>query len=230
MDEITTRLRGIERELDAGAYHPGTWQHLLAQVRSLPLDQRLVLASDLDRVSDKLHWRGGRRTIPFWLGVGCALVATAAGAALLRNGLEGDSDGAVIAVAAIWGFTFEPLVKVGVGLLLGVRYSYAYVHGVPRFKMRLGSYLALPRSARVVLHLSGTIGTPLGIYLVWIVAAPRLPFAAGVCVVAFWATLFNMRTFFFWLAGVRKLATVIPLRMSSGGAAAQELLEGLRPS
>lgn len=229
MDEIMARLRAIEWELDAGAYRPGPWQKLLAQVRKLPRDHRLALAADISRVSDKLHLRGGRRTLPFWIGITGGVLATAVGAVLLRSGLESRSDGAVIAAATIWGFTFEPLLKVGIGLLLGVRYSYAYVQGVPRFKMRLGSYLAVPRSARIALQFSGTIGSPLGVYLVWVPAAPTLPVAARVCAVAFWATLFNVSTFFLWLAGVRRLAAIIPLRMSSGGAAAQELLEGLRP-
>ena len=227
MDEIIARLRAVDWELNAGAYRPGGWQKLLAQARNLPRDRRLALAADLSRVSDKLHLRHGRRTLPFWIGIAGGVLATAGGAVLLSSGLESRSDGAVIAAAVIWGFTFEPLLKVGTGLLLGVRYSYVYVHGVPRFKMRLGDYLALPRWARIALHLSGTIGSPVGVYFVWAFASPGLPVAARVCAVLFWATLFNVSTLLLWLAGVRRLAAIVPLRMSSGGAAAQELLEGL---
>jgi hypothetical protein len=181
MDEIMARLRAIECELDAGAYRPGPWRELVARVRRLPHDHRLALAADVSRVSDEFHLRFGRRTLPFWVGIAGAVLATAVGAVLLRGGLERRSDGAVIAAATIWGFTFEPLLKVGVGLLLGVRYSYAYVDGVPRFKMRFGSYLAVRRSARIALHFSGTMGSPLGVYLVWVAAAPGLPVAARVC-------------------------------------------------
>ena len=227
MSEIAGRLRAIERELDAGDYRPGGWQKLLVQAQDLPRDQRVFLAADISRVSDKLHLRHGRRTLPFWIGIAGGVLATAGGAVLLSSGLESRSDAAVIAAATIWGFTFEPLFKVATGLLLGLRYSYVYLHGVPRFKMCLGSYLSLPRSARIALHLAGTIGSPLGVYLVWAAASSGPPLAARVCAIAFWATLFNVSTFFFWLAGVRRLAGIIPLRISSGGAAAEELLEGI---
>ena len=139
MDEVRAQLREIENQLDAGAYRTGAWQPFLSQVRMLPRDQRLTLAPDLTRVSDKLHLRQGRPTLPFGIGIAAMLVVTAIGAVLLRGGLERHSNAAVIAAALIWWFAFEPLVKVGVGLLLGLRYGYAYIDGVPRFKMRLGS-------------------------------------------------------------------------------------------
>jgi hypothetical protein len=226
MDEIAARLQAIERQLDANAYRVGAWRELLAEIRKLPRDRRLGLAADVNRVSDRLHLRRSRRTLPFGLAIGIALLAAAGGALLLRAGLEARSDAAVIAAAIFWGFAFQPLLKVGVGRLFGVRYSHAYVYGVPRFKMRHGAFLAAPRWTRIAVHLSGTLGSPLGIYLVWRTVPPTMPLAERVCAVSFWATLFNVSTFFFWLAGMRRLLG-IPLRMSSGGAAAEELLEAI---
>ena len=226
MDEIAARLQEIERQLAGHSYCEGRWRPLLAEVRKLPRERRRALAEGLTRVSDALHRRRGRGTLPVELGVAIALGATALGAGLLRAGLRNGSDAALIAAAAVWGFAFEPLLKLGVGRLIGVRYSYAYLCGVPRFKMQTGSFVAAPRGARVALHLSGTLGSPLGVYLVWRAVPPNLPLAARVCGIAFWATLMNVSTFFFWLAGVRRLLG-IPLRMSSGAAAAEELLEAL---
>ncbi len=47
---------------------------------------------------------------------------------------------------------------------LGIAYDYAYLfHIEPRFKMSYGTYLAAPRWARIVFHLSGIVGSPLGL-------------------------------------------------------------------
>jgi hypothetical protein len=157
-------------------------------------------------------------------GVGIELAATAVGGGLLAVGLHHRSNAAVIVAALIWITTFEPLVKVSVGWLLGIRYDYAYVRGIePRFKMRYGTYFAAPRAVRVVLHLAGTIGSPLSAWLVGRLARPTLPLAGTVCTVAFWAVVaFNALLFFAALAGFRHLGRT-RLNVSSGGVAGAEL-------
>ncbi len=69
----------------------------------------------------------------------------------------------ILGAAAIWVTTFEPMLKLLIGMALGVRYEYAYLrNGEPRFKMRYGTCLAAPRALRIALHVSGTIGLPRG--------------------------------------------------------------------
>ncbi len=110
--------------------------------------------------------------------------------------------------------------KIGVGYLLGVGYEYAYFNrGEPRFKMRFGDYLAAPRWARIVLHLSGTIGSPLGAWLVMICLPSDLRIAIDVCWAIFWIVVaVNVFGFVVAIAGVRKLGPM-KASASSGGAA-----------
>ena len=126
----------------------------------------------------------------------------------------------------IWAIAFQPLVKVATGTALGVGHDYAYLHGIePRFKMRFGSYLAEPRWKRILLHLSGTVGTPLGVMLVAMAAGAKLPVSALICWAAFWiAVAINLVSLVAATLGVRRLG---PFRAddSSGGAAGIELRE-----
>src|SRR6202011_6332563 len=103
--------------------------------------------------------------------------------------------------------TFQPLVKIAVGYLLGVEYEYAYLYGVePRFKMRFGDYIAAPRWARIVLHLSGTIGSPLGAWLAKVCLPTDLSIAIMVSAAIFWIVIaVNITSFLVALAGVKKL-------------------------
>ena len=69
---------------------------------------------------------------------------------------------AVVLRTVLLALTGQPLVKVTLGLLLGVRYAYAYLWYVePRFKIRYSTYIALTPRRRVLLNLTGSIGTPL---------------------------------------------------------------------
>ena len=133
-----------------------------------------------------------------------------------------------ILAAGILAMTFQPLVKIGLGYLLGVGYEYVYFNGAePRFKMRFGDYLAAPRWARILLHLSGTLGSPLGVWLVQICLPSDLRIAAYVCWVVFWILVaVNAVGFLVALAGVRKLGPM-KASASSGGVAATELREAL---
>jgi len=95
---------------------------------------------------------------------------------LLTLGVYLSSNAVAIAGAALWVIAFQPVVKVATGTALGVGYDYVYLErGEPRFKMEYGSYLARTRWARIALHLSGAIGSPLGAYLAAMLAHDRLP-------------------------------------------------------
>jgi hypothetical protein len=226
MGELGRELAAIEADLDAGRYRAGAWQGFVRRARRRPREERRALAADVSRVSRKLHARQGLRTVSLSAGIGLELLATAVGGAAVAIGCVARSNLAVLAAAAIWVTTFEPLVKIVVGALLGVRYEYAYLRGVePRFKMRYGTYLAAPRWARIIVHLAGTVGSPLAAWLVSVLARPRLALAASVCGAVSWALLaFNALFFCAALIGLRRIG---PIRLSttSGGTAAVELRE-----
>ena len=187
-----------------------------------------ALAADVSRVSRKLHARHHHRTLSAAGGIGLELLATGAAGAVFAIGQARGSNVAVLVAAAISITTFQPLIKLLVGSVLGVRYEYAYLHGVePRFKMRYGTYLAAPRWRRIVVHLSGTVGSPLAAWLVSRLTQRQLPLASRICVAAFWATLgLNALLFFAALIGLGRIRTV-RLGATSGGAAAIELRDAL---
>jgi hypothetical protein len=228
---LTQKLADIEAALDQGVYRPGPWAAFLRDAESRSAAERAAVAGDVSRVSDKLHLRRPRWTMPFGTAIGVELAATAGGGALLAAGLAGISTVLVLVAAVVLTTTLQPLVKVSAGSALGIRYSYAYIRGIePRFKMRYGTYLAVPRWKRIVLHLSGTVGSLLALWLVRRQALPELPVSAAVCGVAFWiVAAMNAVPFLAGLAGVRRLGPVGPTNSTSGGAAALELRELISP-
>jgi hypothetical protein len=184
----------------------------------------LLLADRASRVSDKLHRRGHPLTFSFWTGLCLELIGTLVGVLLLEAGLRGAAGGQVLAAAVILTITLQPLVKIAVGHLLGIRYSYFYVwgHYEPRFKMRYGTYLCAERWRRVLLHLSGTVGSPLAFWWVSIRAAEVVPGVSTICEVLFWILVgVQVSTFLLGISGVRRLARVG--WVTSGGAVAREL-------
>jgi hypothetical protein len=227
-EAIRDRITAIENEIDAGGYRPGPWDRLLKDARMLPREDRAVLADELSRVSNKLHRRDGRRTLSLTTGVVAEAALTLLGVILIFFAIHNHSNLLAIIAAGIWVMTFQPLVKIAVGYVLGVEYEYAYLYGAePRFKMRYGDYLKAPRWARILLHLSGMIGSPLGAWLAIVCLPTDLRIAIDVCWVAFWIVVaVNIASFLVALAGVRKLG---PMRASasSGGVAALELREAL---
>lgn len=228
MGELGRELLAIEADLDAGRYRAGAWDGFVRRVRRRPQQERRALAADVSRVSRKLHARGGFRTVSLPAGIALEVLATAIGGVAVAIGRAEGSSLVVVAAAVIWVTTFEPLVKVVVGALLGVRYEYVYLRGIePRVKMRYGTYLAAPRWARIMVHLFGTVGSPFAAWLVGMLARPRLALAASICRGAFWALLaLNALLFCAALIGLRRIGP-IKLSTTSGGAAALELREGL---
>jgi hypothetical protein len=227
-EEIRDRIAEIERQIEEKRYHPGPWDRLLKDARALPREEREALKEDISRVSSKLHRRDGRATLSLTTGVMAECALALLGGILILFALHNHSNGLAIIAAGIWTMTFQPLVKIAVGYLLGVEYEYAYLYNFePRFKMRFGDYLAAPRWARILLHLSGTIGSPLGAWLAMVCLPSDLGLAIGVCWAIFWIVVaVNVASFIAALAGVKKLGP-FKASASSGGAAALELREAL---
>ncbi|HXZ87310.1 MAG TPA: hypothetical protein VEF07_01990 [Candidatus Binataceae bacterium] len=231
LSELYKRLATIEDDVDAGRYRPGPWESLLRTLRERPRAEREEIADAVARVSRKLHMRGGRRTIEVGSAITVELAATIAGAVLLIVAFATASNLLAIVSVSIWATTFQPLIKLACGRALGVRYDYAYLWALePRLKMDFGSYIAAPRAARILLHLSGTVGSPLAVWIVWLLLPPGMALARILCWYAMWVLIgINAVTLIVGLAGIRRLGG-FRMRDSSSGAAAAELREavGLR--
>jgi hypothetical protein len=224
MSELSATLDEIERQLDEDVYRPGPWAAFLRAAEGRPREERAALSDQTTRVSDKLHRRKHARTLPFWAGLLLELVATAVAVALLEPGLQRASGGPVLAAAVILTVTLQPLIKIATGTLVGIRYSYFYVWGgyEPRFKMRYGTYLSAERWQRFLLHVSGTLGSPLAFWWVSVRAAALLPGVSAICELLFWLLVaVQVVAFALVMSGVRRLARVG--WVTSGGAAAREL-------
>ncbi len=130
--------------------------------------------------------------------------------------------------AVILATTLQPVIKTSIGQALGIRYSYAYLRGVePRFKMRYGTYLAASRWRRVLFHLSGTVGSPLALWLVSSLAAQNLK-VVSICNALFWIIVgMQVIPFVAGLSGLRRLGPIGLVRVTSGGGAGVELREAL---
>jgi hypothetical protein len=225
-ERVRERIEEIERQIDEKRYRPGPWDRALRDARALSREDRGVLKEEVSRISNKLHRRDGRATLAVKVGVIAEVALTILGGVLIVLAVYNHSNLGGILAAVIWMMTFQPLIKIGVGYLLGIKYEYAYLYNLePRFKMRYGDYLAAPRWARLVLHLSGTIGSPLGAWLVMMCLPADLRIAIDVCRGIFWVVVaVNVVGFIVALAGWRKLGPM-KASASSGGVAALELRE-----
>lgn len=226
--DLRGRLAAIERAVDDGSYRPGAWQALVRDIRNSMFFERAAVAEDVSRVSRKLHLRKRRRHAAMNTGILLEIVATSVGGLLMLLGVAARSNAIAFLGALLWMVTFEPLVKLMVGSLMGVHYDYFYLLGIePRLKMSYGTYLARPRLLRIIVHLSGTVGSPIAAYLTYWLLSHTLPGAAALCYGAFWVLLvINLVNFFSPLFGVHRIGPM-PLSMSSAGSAALEIREGL---
>jgi len=191
---------------------------------------RLALAPDVTRVSEKLHQRKHPTRFPFWIGLAFEAAGTAAGVGLLGLGLGQERAGLVIISAIILTITLQPPIKIAMGYLVGVRYSHFFFFGIePRFKMRYGTYLSAERWRRVLLHLSGTVGSPLAFWWVALRAQEALPRASAICWALFLLLVaIQVVAFVLGIVGVRRLGPLGAVRHTSGGAAAYELRDAVR--
>jgi hypothetical protein len=221
--QLRTEIATIENSIDAGTYRPGPWARLLTRVRAASASDRRAISADVTRVSRKLHLRRGRSTIKAQTGLMIELGAVALGDFLLALGVHAVSNVAAIAGMAAWVVALQPLIKVATGAALGIQYDYAYLaNGEPRFKMEYGSYIAQPRWARIVLHLSGAVGSPLGAYLAATLTRGQLPAAFWIAIVVFWMiNALNLALLVAGLVGVKRLGVSRTVDTSCGAAGAE---------
>ncbi|HKE13333.1 MAG TPA: hypothetical protein VKB80_00590 [Kofleriaceae bacterium] len=227
VEGLRARLVDVERAIDGGTYRPGPWAAIVRQAGALPREERLALEADVSRVSDKLHRRNhpGRK-VGVRLGVVLELIGTADGLVGLYLGLRWDFALLVAVSTFVMCATLQPLVKMMVGRLLGVRYSYFYLHFIlePRVKMRYGTYLALSTTGRVIVHFAGMIGSPGAFLVVAPFIAGRMPITASICTGIGWGFVgLNLMFFVLAFAGVRRVE-----QLFSGGAAAREIRNSFR--
>ncbi len=221
--ELHAKILEIERAIDSGAYRPGPWARLLTRVRAASEADRSAISADLTRVSRKLHLRRARKTIKAQTGVMIETAAVGLGDFLLALGVYGSSNIAAITGMALWVTALQPLVKVVTGTALGVGYDYAYLaNAEPRFKMEYGSYIAQPRWARIALHLSGAVGSPLGAFLAAMLVRDRLLVTYWVAIIAFWtASMLNVVLLLAGIAGIKRLGVSRTIDTSCGAAGAE---------
>jgi hypothetical protein len=225
MSDLTERLDDIERRLDDGTYLPGPWAGFLRDAGRRDRAERKSLTEDVSRISDKLHRRKHPVTVSLRVGLLIELAGMAVGLIVLELGLRRPCPGCVLVAAAILAVTWQPLLKVATGYLLGIRYSYLYMSGVePRIKMQYGTYLAASRWRRVALHLAGTVGSPLAFWWVAVRATRDLPEVAGICWLLCWILVaVQIVLFVVVLAGARRGGPLGGAHLSSGGSIAREL-------
>lgn len=229
VDEARENLRRIEDDLDTGSYRPGPWKALVAELRKTPADTRRALVADINRVSDKLHGRGTSRTLPILAGLSVEIGASALALLGLERALDLGWPLAVLAAAGVLTMTLQPLVKVTAGAILGVRYSYFYLWGPePRVKMRYGTFLAAATWRRVVVHLAGTIGSPLALAFCANASSPHHPKTALFLFAAFTLlVLIQVVMLLGGIAGARRIGPSPPVALSSAGAAGLEIRAAL---
>ncbi len=159
-DEIYTEIDRIDSALQQETYEPGAFQELCHALNDLPIAERRQFVPGITQLSNRLHRRHRYREAPFIPAYLAEWLSAVLGAILLF-GWPSQWLAAVSGVGLL-AVSLQPLIKVKVGLLLGVRYAYAYLWYVePRFKMQYGTYLVQSKGKRVLLHASGALGTPL---------------------------------------------------------------------
>ena len=227
-DDLSGRLAAIEHAVDNGSYRPGPWQALTRDIRNSMFFERAAVSDDVSRVSRKLHLRKPRRRVSMNAGLLLAIVGINLGGLVMIVGVGMRSNLLSFLGALFWMVTFQILVKAAVGRAMGVHYEYLYLLAFePRIKMKYGTYLSRPRLLRNILHLSGTIGSPLAAYLSYFLLSHTLAIAGDFCLGAFWLlVVVNVVSFVAAIAGMHRLGP-LPLSLSSGGSAAYEIREGL---
>lgn len=220
LDEIRQRLVDVESALDSGNYRKGMWQGLLRDAETLDVADRQAVAEAVSRVSRKLHGRKLYPRAPFGVAIILECVLLAISVYLLgQTGLV-----AVLAGAAGLALALQPTLKVAVGLLMGVRYEYAFLWYVePRFKMRYGTYFVLGPSQRIAFHLAGSIGTPVALLIGAVQLMPLNAVLGYLCLVlAGGALAMQVGAFIAQWIGVNRIAGFQLSTLTSPATAALE--------
>ena len=225
---LAETLSEIEDTLDAGTYQPGMWGRFLEEARACPDTERASLAPRVSEVSARLHEGKSQTLLPLESALALEVAGVLMGAACAGASRALGSSVLAMGAASLWASTLQPLLKVGVGAALGVRYEHAYLwKGEPRFKMRYGTYLARPRWQRIALHVAGCLGAPAGAALAGAIVGPSNPRAARLCNGTAW--LLAASNVLFVAGGLlgQKRVLGVPTASSSGGAAGIEVREAL---
>lgn len=200
--EIQDKLAAINTELQAGTYRPGAWQLLNQQLATADRQTLRNVADDLTKTSNLLHARHGYYRVPFEPLFIIELVLTASGIAMLATEQLWLN---CIGLAAVL-ISLQPAIKVMTGLMLGLRYSHAYLwYFEPRFKMQFGRYLLLTPGQRITLHLMGSLGTPLAFAIGAATLSADSPLVI-LCILGFLGTAaMQVAAFLARYAGIRKI-------------------------
>jgi hypothetical protein len=220
--EVRQVMDRIERDLDSGTYHVGDWQKCLAELKGLDERASSMLGQDLTRISNKLHRRNRFLEAPAWMGFVFEYLLLATSILMMM------AESALVRLASIilLALCLQPLIKISVGFLLGVRYAYVYLwYFEPRFKMRFGSYHTLERWKKLALQLSGSIGTPIALLAGWQVLGDE-PLLAALCLAgALGAALMQVAAFAAVWFGVRKLGPFLLTNLTTPALLAKEWKE-----
>lgn len=219
-DKIHERLAEIDAALDDGSYKTGMWQGFVRAADTLAPTEKYALRDAVSAVSRKLHARHGFVKAPFGVAFVAEIGVLALGLILLgRPELIARLAG-VVALA----LTLQPTLKIVAGLLLGVRYDYAFLWYLePRFKMRYGSYFVLPPAQRVWFHLAGSVGTPVALFVgaIRMMAVSKL-FGYLCLALGIGALLMQVGAFAAQWMGVRKVGGFALAQLTSPATAASE--------
>ena len=217
-------LAAIAADLQAGTYRIGSWRAFVEQARGAPLQASRDLSTLISAVSNLIHSRRALHTYPLGALTVVEIVCMLGGFFALAAGARRDSWVLLTIAAALLVLTLQPLVKVACGRALGLSYSYGFtMGGEPRYKLAFGTYLAATPARRILFHLSGTLGSVLGLLLVATTCVESLP-ALGRVLFGLAALHAAVQVVFFAMvsAGRDRFFGFGPLRFSSAGAAADE--------
>ncbi|MEK9868615.1 MAG: hypothetical protein VW831_02735 [Gammaproteobacteria bacterium] len=186
---------------------------------------RYMLCADVTATSNLLHGRHGFMKFPFLPAYAAEVLLAVTGLFCLASSFFTAKCIGFIALAA----SLQPLIKVSTGLVLGVRYSYAYLwYFEPRFKMAYGTYLLLTRHQRMCLHLAGSVGTPLA-FACGYIAFSEYSLLALLCLVGTLGTAaMQVAAFVARLNGVTRVGPFSLSHLTTPAMLAEEMLQGRR--
>jgi len=215
------RLNEIDADLDAGRYRKGAWQRFLSDAEALDAAGKAEISDLVSEVSRKLHGRNDFPQVAFVVGFALEVLLLAAGVILVQF----DNVFVVLPGVAALVLSLQPTLKIVAGLLLGVRYDYAFLwYFEPRFKMRYGTYFVLDPVLRVIFHIAGSVGTPMAMFVGFMYFLPIDRLMAYVCLVfAAGALAMQVGAFVAEWMGVRNVAGHHLSTLTSPATAAFEL-------
>ena len=222
MLEVRQVMDRIEDSLDSGTYCVGDWQKCVNELKRLGQDSTLMLSQDLTRISNKLHRRNQYPEAPMWTGLALEYLL------LVMSMLAMTAESTSVRLASIIALALclQPLIKISMGMLLGVRYAYVYLWYIePRFKMRFGTYHHLARWKKLILQLAGSVGTPVALLVGWRVLGDA-PMLSMLCLAgALTAALMQVTAFTAVWLGVRKVGPFLLTNLTTPALLAKELKE-----